>query len=94
MCVCCCGENSRFPSTSPLRFGRDDNSYLGTGCGAQEKLSSRKKVTNSRIKKGRATLPCASVADGENSRSPFDFAQGRLSTAPRIARQVGLVGTV
>src|ERR1700683_3312075 len=128
-------------STS-LRSGRDDNSYLGTGCECPRKLSPNKKVTDSRddqgeggasisilcwwreqqvpirrrsgagsplrcapvgmtihiwvrdasaqenchpikksqtlgMTKGRVVLPLASYAGGENSRSPFDVAQGQ-----------------
>ncbi len=36
--------------------------------------------------KGRVVLPSGFVAGGENRRSPFDFAQGRFSTALRSGR--------
>ena len=36
--------------------------------------------------KGRAALHVDPVCGGENSRSPFDFAQGRLSTSLRFGR--------
>jgi hypothetical protein len=36
--------------------------------------------------KGRVVLPSGLVAGIENSRSPFDFAQGRLSTSLRSGR--------
>src|SRR5271156_589542 len=76
-------ESTADPSTS-LRSGRDDNSYFRTGAGAQEKLSSDNKVTGSRDDKGKGG---ASIRVRwpikRNRRSPFDFAQGRLSTALR-----------
>ncbi len=88
------GENRRSPfdfaqgrlSTS-LCSGRDDNSYLGKGCECPRKIGIAEKSQTLGDDKGEGDASMwHPVAGGENSRSPFDFAQGRLSTSPRSGR--------
>src|SRR5580692_11250805 len=63
------GENRRSPfdyaqgrlSTS-LRFGRDDNSYLGTGCECPREIVIPKKTQTLGMTKGRVAFPWREAA--------------------------------
>ena len=57
MLPCASAGSWREPQISPLRSGRDDNSYLGTDSSTQEKLLSPTKSQTAGMTKGRASLP-------------------------------------
>ena len=77
MCPVCTVCQSALPASKPTA---SPTTFPGRACRTADPSAALG------MTKGRATLPLGFVAGGENRRSPFDFAQGRLSTSLRSGR--------